>query len=73
MRKYIKIGTFKIAIGVEKSSWYLIPTICVVPDQVAWLDDEQRWDNNHRIITTSLEWLCFYIELELIKKRRKNK
>lgn len=73
MRKYLKIGAFKIAIGIENSILYLIPTICVVPDQVAWLNDEQRWDNNHRIITISLNWSCLYIELELtIKRRQKN-
>ena len=70
MRKYKQIGNLKIAVGKEKGSYYLVPTICISPKQVEWLDDRQKWDNSHYICVVYFEWLCFYLEFD-IRRRKK--
>ena len=55
------------------SSWYLIPTILIMPDMVIWNDEKQAWDKEYRCISILLCFLKFSIAFDFNYKVKEKK
>ena len=72
-RNYKKFKRISFAIGIDKTSVILIPTILIMPKLISWLDEEQRWDNSYYTLQINFEWIIGYIKIGIDYKNKEKK